>query len=279
MRFPARSESNSFKYGKCRFVPAGLLAGALLFAAPSVFGWGVEGHHVAARIAWANLNQNAKSRVRALLAANADLVSISTWADEVRRDRKETYTWHFVDIPLGAARSGISRFCPPEGCVFGKIDDFVAVLKNPASSPERQTEALKFLVHFVGDLHQPLHCGERNDRGGNDQKVIYFGRETNLHRIWDTDILVKMNLSEDTLASELMAAMTESQRRQWQKGSVEDWAFESKELSRTVVYQGVPAGSTAVLGEKYEARAEPVVKLQLSRAGIRLAMILNSIWQ
>ena len=241
--------------------------------------WSAEGHRIAARIAWASLSDVAKTRIRGLLAPGEDLASISSWADEVRPLRKETAVWHYVDIPLNARRDEIGRFCPQQGCVYSKIKDFIAILQDPAAPRDRQAEALKFLVHFVGDMHQPLHCSDNRDRGGNDQKTLYFGKEMNLHYVWDGAILKRMGRSTAYLADTWNSRLTRRQRVQWASGSVEDWAWQSKELARKVAYGDLPKGRVPSLGEKYERQAEPVVQLQLSRAGVRLAMILNEIYK
>ncbi len=127
--------------------------------------WGREGHRLIAEIAERRLNQKALAAVAALLGPGETLQSVSAWADEVRPDRKETTTWHYINIPLTAPKADYRTYCPATGCVAGIIGEMESRLRNPSLSKKERYEALKFLVHFVGDLHQPLHCGDRGDRG------------------------------------------------------------------------------------------------------------------
>ena len=131
------------------------------------------------------------------------MAEVSTWADEVRGQRRETGPWHYINIPIDAPHTRSADFCSKEGCVVSKIDDLVEILHTSNDRAER-AEALKFLIHFVGDMHQPLHCGDRKDRGGNDTKVNYFGQAYNLHRLWDSDLLARMDNDEDHLVHSLL---------------------------------------------------------------------------
>ncbi len=238
----------------------------LLLLSPLSFGWGPEGHHAVARLAQTRLNAKASAAVRDLLGGS--MVEVSTWPDEIRSQRRETGPWHYINIPIDAARTRSADYCPKEGCVVSKIDDFVKTLKTSTNRAER-TEALKFLIHFVGDMHQPLHCGDKKDRGGNDTKVVYFGQEFNLHRIWDSDLLARMDKDEDHLVKSLKPSWWAGWRLS--RGSVDDWAWQSRDISRDFAYKKL----TPQLSDAYQKSAEPAIRLQLRRGGIRLAKLLN----
>lgn len=239
---------------------------SMLCLARLSFGWGPEGHHAVARIAQARLNTKASAAVRDLLGVS--MAEVSTWADEIRPQRRETGPWHYINIPIDAPRTRTADYCPKEGCVVSKIEDLVKTLKTSTNRPER-VEALKFLIHFVGDLHQPLHCGDRKDRGGNDTKVVYFGRDFNLHRIWDSDLLSRMEKDEDRLVNSLKPSWWA--RWRLSRGSVEDWAWQSRDVARDVAYKNL----TPQLNEAYQKAAEPALRRQLQRGGVRLAKLLN----
>ncbi|MDX2153019.1 MAG: S1/P1 nuclease [Bryobacteraceae bacterium] len=245
----------------------------------SVFGWGPEGHQTISRLAERRLNERAKAMVAEILGPSQSLATVATWADDVRRDRRESGPWHYVNIPIDAKRGPVDPFCPPEGCVVRKVNELVAALKGGALSGVEREEALKYLVHFVQDMHQPLHCGDRRDRGGNDVKVKFFDRDTNLHAVWDSGILFQLKLDSIALADQLDRQTSAGDRRRWAKGTVEDWAWEAQKESRKVAYGRLPKHAGAPLGEEYQRRTVKTVEKQLAKGGLRLAAILNEIWK
>ncbi|HBY60327.1 MAG TPA: S1/P1 Nuclease [Solibacterales bacterium] len=244
----------------------------------SLFAWGPEGHQTVSRLAEKRLNPKARAMVSEILGPSQTLVTVAVWADEVRRDRRESGPWHYINIPIDAKRGTTAAFCPPEGCVVRKVTELVAALKGGSLAGGEREEALKYLVHFVQDMHQPLHCGDRRDRGGNDVKVKYFGRDTNLHAVWDSGILFQLKQDSETLAARLDAATGAGDRKAWAKGSVEDWAWEAQKESRKVAYGRLPKGATE-LGDEYQKRTVRTVERQLAKGGVRLAAILNEIWK
>jgi len=245
----------------------------------TLFGWGAQGHRIAARIAEHHLTEHARGQVLAILAGDKDLVSCSTWADEVRPQRGETASWHYINIPLTAKRSaGFAQFCNGGECLPKVIQAFISKLRDPRVTGRERAEALKFLVHFVADLHQPLHAGDSRDRGGNDSKVVYFGKSTNLHRIWDTDILVRMQGDEQAATKAVMAELTGARARKWRSGTLDDWLWESQSAARAVVYKNLPKGSEPALDSRYQKEAQKLVRTQIAKSGVRLARVLNEIW-
>jgi S1/P1 Nuclease len=141
--------------------------------------------------------------------------------------------------------------------------------------PEARNEALKFIVHFVADLHQPLHCADDNDRGGNDVHVTFFGENANLHSVWDTLLIERIDSDPGHYADRLDADLTDSTIRAFEQGTVEDWALESHAVGKKVVYGALPRRETIDLGTDYFEVAAGAADLQLQKAGIRLAFILN----
>src|ERR1700722_17811224 len=140
---------------------------AISGCAISAFGWGVEGHALIARIAEAQLTPAVHAKVVQILGPNVSMASVASWPDEIRRSRTETGPWHYIDIPIGQLHLDMARDCPKGDCVIKKIEDFEAVLRDPSTPAEQRREALMFVIHFVGDLHQPLHDSDNHDKGGN----------------------------------------------------------------------------------------------------------------
>ncbi len=249
----------------------------LLFALASspLFGWGGEGHRLVARMASAQLTPAAKAQVSAILGPAQTLMSVASWADDTRRQRQETGPWHYIDIPITAKHLDMARDCPKGECILAKIAEFRKAVADPATPPEARREALMFLVHFVGDMHQPLHCSDNHDKGGNDVKVVFFGSPSNLHSVWDSGLIGRMKQSEEELFAEL-SPESQKHAHKWAKGTVEDWAEESHKAAQKVVYGKLPKGAPPLtLDTTYERTADPLIKSQLAKAGARLARVLN----
>jgi hypothetical protein len=230
---------------------------------------------VVAIIAERHLTAKARERVRQILGAEGPLAAVSTWADEIRPSRLDTAPWHYIDIPLNASAIDPARDCPNGDCVTAAITRFVAVLRNSGSSPDAKNEALKFVVHFVADLHQPLHCADNHDRGGNDMHLMFFGANANLHSVWDTLLIEHIDPDTESYAKRLDDALTDSNIIAFENGTVEDWALESHAVAQKLAYAALPAGEAFDLGANYSQAAAPAIDLQLQKAGIRLAFVLN----
>jgi S1/P1 Nuclease len=269
--------------------------------------WGDEGHEVVALVAQSFLDPGARKMVTALLAADTDsltphdIASAATWADKFRdanidNSRQRTRQWHFVDIELASPNFDTACFGhpsiplgqpasrgPADDCVADKIQEFAVELANPATDLEEQVVALKFLLHFVGDLHQPLHASDDQDRGGNDKRVSATGLKAgNLHHYWDTEFVDQLGPDAKTIASDLIGHITTDQVTQWQVGDVPDWARESFSIAKNDSYGQLPepnARGSFRLSDDYVGEATQEVSLQLSKAGVRLALILNKVFQ
>jgi S1/P1 Nuclease len=270
-----------------------------------VLAWGPEGHAIVAEIAEARLTTAAAKVMAQLLAQDGvqHLDQIASWADIIRPSHPETGPWHFVDIPLSAQGYDATRDCPGGNCVVEQIQRWSAVLGDVSAPPRARLEALKYVVHFVGDIHQPLHC-ETNfashpppigDRGGNDVHLTYFGRSTNLHAVWDSGIIQNAlriplgpNSAPDLEVSRGEAArfersITAADATAWAPfglaahlaAATVQWANESHTLAQQA-YLHLPADPMPARWEEtYQSKEWPIVQNQLWRAGLRLAELLN----
>ncbi len=303
---------------------------ALVLTARTAWPWGCDGHEVVAALAERHLHPPAVRGVAALIGnpsavifvdrmcpvtGLSPLANVSTWADDVRSVVPTTGPWHFLDIPRGTpAGSDVTRFCPTEGCVTSAIAQQLKVLEDTTRTTQERANALMYLVHFVGDVHQPLHCTTNRDRGGNCVPVDFFGKQTgpdprsrhgdwrpNLHSVWDTD-LVRTAMAGASVVryAEVLDTRFADRFSSWQHGTPIDWAKESNQIADEVVYGKLPTplpiesgdvrrcdeGQIAEhwrefderLGRPYADAAVPVIEQQLAKAGARLAMMLNDVW-
>jgi hypothetical protein len=263
----------------------------LALAGPiNALAWGPEGHRIVAEIAEQYLEPAVAGNVRTLLEMQnaTHLAEVANWADQIRRERPETAPWHYVDIPIHPAPmpgvEGVNgylpaRDCPREACIVAQIDKLISQLQRDKQPSWPRLEALEFLVHFMGDIHQPLHAANDNDHGGNDVKVVFNGRKTNLHAVWDSGILEAAGVSGDERAYALRLArsITPEQLKRWRIGTGAWWADESHAIAVKVIYGTLPHGGA--LPDGYETVALPIVNEQLEKAGVRLAMVLNVVLQ
>lgn len=258
----------------------------LVFVTGQLPAWGVQGHVIVARLAESRLTSTARKNIR-LLLGNDGLAAVAVWADDVRKDRNETFGWHFVDIPKDADTFSSPRDCfrpqdkspaaPSDhhNCIVDRIDLFRQTLADPTASRNDRVEALKFLVHFVGDIHQPLHDVDEA-RGGNDIKVAAFGSDKcgdylcNLHGVWDYSLIEHAGYSEADYVRHLNRLIKENRLLERRGGRPEDWANESHLLARQVL-----AEHAAAVDQAYYHANIILVDQQLALAGLRLAALLN----
>jgi hypothetical protein len=255
-----------------------------LLSCASAWAWGPDGHRIVARIAEDRLTAKARAGVTALLAPGQSLADnyVCNWPDYIRDDQPETGPWHYVDIPYDAVAYNAARDCTNGACVVAQVIRCERSIATPAKSATRRSRALKFFVHFVGDMHQPLHCISRDDdAGGNLRTVIYPGdpKESNLHAIWDAN-LVLANLGTNSwraYADTLNGRITPAEAAAWSLGTPADWANESHAIAVNVTYKGVPptGGPPFEPDKAYIAAGRRVVDEQLMKAGVRLAALLN----
>ncbi len=206
------------------------------------------------------------------------LAEVANWADQVCEERPVTAPWHYINIPPAATELDLKQDCPAEDCVTAQIRRLVGILRLGMRETEERQEALKFLVHLAGDLHQPLHAGYGQDRGGNDIAVVAEGRNSNLHAFWDSVTVSRLGEDKGAIASRLAGSVSAAQKKAWEKGNVRDWTWESHLLAVRVAYGALPHGNPKQLDEGYARQASLVVEEQLAKAGIRLAKVINEVW-
>ena len=255
----------------------------VLSCAPfSLFAWGVVGHRAVAQIAQNHLSAAAKRGVARILGAET-LPLVSTWPDEIRADPQYSRTgpWHYLNVATGldfpAFVAQLNAPSVPDGPATAPTNAYTALLqvrkelRDPKKTLEEQRFALKFLVHLVGDVHQPLHVGHAEDKGGNDVKVTWRSKdETNLHSIWDSALVEYPGFTYSEMATAYDHA-TPGQIKQWQRDEMSTWLFESYQLC-TPAYA---AAANPKLDYRFYPAFGPTVEQQILKAGIRLAGVLN----
>ena len=235
--------------------------------------WGKTGHRTMGEIAAKHLSKRAAKKISALLGGES-LAFVSTYADEIRSDDayRKYGPWHYVNFPFGGRYENTPK--NKKGDIIVGIQNCIDVLKGATSSQKDKEFYLRLLVHFIGDLHMPLHVGLKEDKGGNSFKVKWFGKQTNLHSVWDTKIIEGYGMSFTELTSNV-DALSKKEIQTIQSGAVTDWMYESRALCEDV-YANTSVGEN--LGYKYMYRYVNVSRKQLQKAGLRLASILNEIY-
>lgn len=236
--------------------------------------WGATGHRVAGQIAEEYLSPRARLAVEDVLGVES-LAQASTWPDFMRADPDEFWQstanpWHYVTVPPGKEYREVGA--PEQGDAASALDRFTYQLRDAESSAEERALALRFIIHIVGDLHQPLHVGSGADRGGNDVDVTFFGEPTNLHRLWDSQMIDRRQLSFSEMAEWLAAEITPEDFRAWSTPDPLVWIEESAAL-RERIY---PDEDDLGWGYSYEWAHD--IDLQLKKAGVRTAAYLNDVF-
>ncbi len=247
---------------------------SLLMTSPAQ-AWGPIGHRITGAIADENLSGLARANVGILLGSE-DLAQGATWPDDMKSDpadfwQKKASPWHYVTVREGDDYKASDA--PAEGDAMTALTRFTATLRDTRASLEDKRLALRFIVHIIGDLHQPLHAGGGNDRGGNDFKVTWFGRTSNLHSVWDSGMIEQRSLSYSEYAHWLSRAITPQQVISWSDIRPTTWLHESISLRKTI-YPADPAISWVYA---YQHREE--LDDRLGRAGVRIAAYLNWVFE
>lgn len=231
--------------------------------------WGPTGHRVTGEIAEKYLSETARRKIEKILDGQS-LAMASTWMDDIRADPAYNYAhdWHWVTIPDGMSYEQTEK--NPNGDIIEAIDRIIRALKSKHLTLQEESEHLKMLIYLVGDIHQPLHAGRGDDRGGNEIKLMWFTEKSNLHRVWDSDMIDHTKLSYTELANSL-DRVAGDQIIAWQNSSVRDWVNENISY-RAAIYEHSEMGYT------YSYKNFPIVRLRLLQAGVRLAEMLNQIY-
>ncbi len=236
--------------------------------------WSKTGHRVVGEVAENHLSKKAKKAIAEILAGQ-NLASVSTFADEIKADRSfSKYSpWHYVNYPTDKQYSEV----PPssDGDLMIGIQKCLDVVKDPSSSTEDKAFYLKMLVHLVGDLHQPMHVGRLEDKGGNDIQLQWFGKGTNLHRLWDSNMIDDHGMSYTELAGSL-PNLSKKQKLAMQQGDMFEWMEESRNIANEL-YDSVEVGEK--LGYQYGYKYWSTVEVQLQKGGLRLAKVLNDLFK
>lgn len=250
-----------------------LCTSALAIPAPAS-AWSQTGHRVTGAIADQHLGPKARAGLKDILGTES-LSEASTWPDFMRSApdnfwQKEATPWHYVTIPAGKTHAEVGS--PPQGDAISALKKFSATVQNPKAPLADRQLALRFIVHIIGDLSQPLHVGTGTDRGGNDVKVTFFDKPTNLHAVWDYELVETESLSYTEWTSWLMAAATPDQLRIWSSADPQAWLTDSATL-RDQIYPAAPE-----LGYAYVFANRERVRQQLTKGGLRLAAYLNMLF-
>jgi hypothetical protein len=252
----------------------------LLVASIFLTSWGVTGHRTIGKIAESHLTPQAKAAVRELLDTET-LAWASTWPDEVRSqpEYRHTAPWHFINLPLGLSYPDFQVKVKGmiQENVYSALQQQEQVLGSSTSSRQEKIEALKYIVHFVGDLHQPMHVSREEDKGGNTIQLNYEGHGTNLHSLWDSKLIEHEGLTYEQMAEKYDQASA-AQLKQWQSDPLLQWIWESYQAS-SQLYAEVDAMHDRSLDDSYYQAHIGIVRDRIEKAGIRLAGVLNMIFR
>jgi hypothetical protein len=234
--------------------------------------WGKTGHRVVGAIADDYLKGSTKRKLKKLLN-HESLALVSTFADEIKSDDRydKFKTWHYINMPFGSTYETSEK--NPEGDLVTGIAYCKAIITNEASSDDDKVFYLKLLIHLIGDLHQPFHIGLKDDRGGNDFKVQWQYKDSNMHKVWDTQMIESYGMSFSELAMNA-GHLSKTAVNEIQQGTVLDWIAETHQITKTV-YASAEQGDN--LRNAYSYKYLYVARQQLQKAGIRLAQVLNDI--
>ncbi|MFQ5451380.1 MAG: S1/P1 nuclease [Nitrospinaceae bacterium] len=251
-------------------------AAFLIFLLPlkEVWAWGPAGHRIVGNLADGHLSTAVRIKIRENFNIKT-LADVSNWADRVK-DARSQRPWHYTNILESEWTYDRRRDCPGDECVVEKIRFFGEELKKPKLSRKKRGEALKYLVHFIADVHQPLHLGNRRDRGGNRIRLFFRGQPTNLHSLWDGGLLQLKGKNLVQYARDLDRRIAPEDIRAWTQSTVTDWANESRKLALGHAYEAgwTPNGG---LNKEYIRKSREIMDERLSRAGIRLAQWINKL--
>ncbi len=255
-----------------------IISAAIIYAPLQSMAWGPEGHRIAGQIADGHLTAKARAAIKAILGDESIAIA-SNWADFIKSDPNYNYlsAWHYVDLDKGYTLPALQDFLSQDTTVdaYTKLNFLIAELKKKDLSSENKLLYLHMLIHIVEDVHQPMHVAHTADKGGNDIKVTWFNNPTNLHSIWDSQLIDFQQLSY-TEYTAMINHSTAEQRSEWQKAPISQWIFESGQIANKI-YSETKTGDS-INGYKYNFEYIATVNQQLLKAGVRLAGVLNQIF-
>lgn len=250
-----------------------LLILTLFFSSAHVFAWGLTGHRIVGHIAMDHLRPEVKAHILKVLGGE-DLAMVANWMDHIKSDAAydSLSPWHYCTVANVEEMDRHEH--PDEGDVWQAIEKLLLEIENEHYSVD-EAFALRALAHLIGDVHQPLHCGNGLDKGGNDIKVVFFWEKSNLHRVWDSGIIDYFRLSYTEYASWVMRTRSEDEVEKWKNSGVADWVRESATY-REQCYQ---FDDPDQLNYKYIYAHKDLLHLRLAQAGVRLADALNKAYE
>lgn len=257
--------------------PARLSLCLVLLLPLQAYAWGTEGHKASASITADRLCPAASHKVRELLDGMS-VAEAATWPDRVRSEARweHAHDWHYINIGDDEPFSALIEGAPGHGRLLSAIRKNLALLADERVNDVRRREALSWVVHLLGDLHQPLHVGRSEDRGGNKVSVRFQGEETNLHRLWDGGLLRSAGLRPEDYRRSL-EPLVEMGAAAWEDGTLEQWALESRRL-RPWVYDFDARRRVPLISKRYAETGRQLTSLRLAQAGVRTAWMLNQLW-
>lgn len=241
--------------------------------------WGVLGHRVVGEVADHYINAKTRKAIQQILGSES-IAMTANWADFIKSDTSYNYlnNWHYVNLPANLSKTDVFSFLDnyPEANIYSKINEMIEVLKNKNSKPDQKKLALRMVIHLVGDLHQPMHTARKEDLGGNRVFLTWFGEKTNLHRVWDSDLVDFQGLSF-TEYTKAIDHVSKQEVLYLQSASLKDLVFESYGLCNKIYATGIKNDDK--LSYQYNFDWIETVNQQLLKGGVRLAGILNSIYK
>ncbi len=260
-----------------KFLKRLLLIVAVLYAPLQSMAWGTEGHRICGQIASSWLTPKAHKALEAILG-NESLALAGNWADFIKSDPAYSYlsSWHYIDFDKAYTYQDMIIYLDQDTKVdaYTKLQFLIGELKKKNISKENKLLYVHMLIHLIEDVHQPMHAAHEDDKGGNDFKVNWFSNQTNLHSVWDSQLIEFQQLSYTEYTSAINHS-TWAQRAEWQKAPISQWLFESNQIAEKL-YTEIKPGDT--LNYKYNFAHIDIVNQQMLKAGVRLAGVLNQIF-
>jgi hypothetical protein len=250
---------------------------AVIYAPLQTMAWGTEGHRICGQIAESYLTPQARLAIKKILG-HESIALASTWADFIKSDPNYSYlsSWHYIDFDKAYTYPEMQEFLKNDKNVdaYTKLNFLIAKLKDKDTGKQEKLLYLRMLIHIIEDVHQPMHTAHADDKGGNDFKVNWFNTPTNLHSVWDSQLIDFQQLSYTEYANAINVT-TWTQRNEWQKAPISQWLYESNQIAEKL-YTEIKPGDT--LNYKYNFSHIDIVNQQLLKAGVRLAGILNALF-